>query len=180
MPRSTIPQDAATVLAPTVPNPARRIDRLFAAYGADHKNPINVSLHGVAVPMIAWSVTALTASLPVPQAFVPQTLGAIFNWSWPLIAAALIYYATLGSWRMTAAMAAFAAIFLALIHAYPANAPLSLPAGAGLVFATAWVVQFVGHTIEGRQPSFMHDLQFLLVGPAWVMSHVFKALGIRW
>ncbi len=43
-----------------------------------------------------------------------------------------------------------------------------------VIFAAAWVGQFYGHQIEGQKPSFMKDLQFLLIGPAWVMNHWLK------
>ena len=43
-----------------------------------------------------------------------------------------------------------------------------------LVFIVAWIGQFYGHKVEGKKPSFIKDLQFLLVGPAWVMYKIFK------
>lgn len=156
--------------------PKRPIDRMFAAYGADHQHPVNVAMHCVAVPLIAWSVAALVASLPAPDML--RQFG--FNWAWPLVVAALVYYASLGSWRITGAMALWAALFLLPIHIYPAHWPITLPMVAGIVFVIAWAIQFIGHYIEGRRPSFLHDLEFLLVGPAWVMAHVFQALGIKW
>src|SRR3546814_6917791 len=38
------------------------------------------------------------------------------------------------------------------------------------VFVLAWIAQFVGHRIEGRKPSFLTDLTYLLIGPAWVLA----------
>jgi uncharacterized membrane protein YGL010W len=38
------------------------------------------------------------------------------------------------------------------------------------IFVVAWIGQFVGHKIEGKKPSFFEDLQFLLIGPAWVVN----------
>jgi len=40
--------------------------------------------------------------------------------------------------------------------------------------------QFIGHAIEGRRPSFFKDVQFLLTGPAWLMSFLFRAAGLRY
>ncbi len=42
----------------------------------------------------------------------------------------------------------------------------------------AWVFQFIGHKIEGKKPSFFEDLQFLLVGPAWLLQFVYQKLGV--
>jgi len=49
-----------------------------------------------------------------------------------------------------------------------------------VVFVVAWIGQFIGHKIEGRKPSFFEDLKFLLVGPAWLLSFVYRRLGIAY
>jgi uncharacterized membrane protein YGL010W len=41
------------------------------------------------------------------------------------------------------------------------------------IFVLAWIGQFYGHHIEGKKPSFLKDLQFLLIGPAWVIHKLF-------
>jgi uncharacterized membrane protein YGL010W len=48
------------------------------------------------------------------------------------------------------------------------------------IFFVAWVGQFIGHKIEGKKPSFLEDLQFLLIGPAWLLHFIFKRLGVRY
>ena len=48
------------------------------------------------------------------------------------------------------------------------------------VFVVAWIAQFVGHRIEGRKPSFFEDLQYLWVGPLFVLAKLFARLGVRW
>ena len=48
------------------------------------------------------------------------------------------------------------------------------------VFVVAWIGQFVGHKIEGKKPSFFEDLQFLLIGPAWLMHFLYKKAGISY
>jgi uncharacterized membrane protein YGL010W len=56
---------------------------------------------------------------------------------------------------------------------------LALPVSA-TIFGVAWIFQFVGHKIEGRKPSFFEDIQYLWVGPLFVLSRLFSRLGIRW
>ena len=48
-----------------------------------------------------------------------------------------------------------------------------------IIFVLAWIGQFYGHNVEGKKPSFFKDLQFLLIGPAWILSFVYKRLGIK-
>lgn len=47
------------------------------------------------------------------------------------------------------------------------------------VFFISWVFQLYGHQVEGKKPSFLKDLQFLLIGPAWLMHFIYKRLHIQ-
>ena len=49
-----------------------------------------------------------------------------------------------------------------------------------VVFAAAWIGQFIGHKIEGKKPSFFEDIKFLLIGPAWLLGFVYRRLGITY
>jgi len=44
-----------------------------------------------------------------------------------------------------------------------------------VIFDIAWIVQFYGYKIEGKKPSLLDDIKFLLVRPAWILDHVFKS-----
>ncbi len=35
------------------------------------------------------------------------------------------------------------------------------------LFVAGWVLQFVGHAVEGKSPEFFHDWRFLFVGLRW-------------
>jgi len=59
-------------------------------------------------------------------------------------------------------------------------APRALLVVAVAVFVGAWIGQFVGHRIEGRKPSFLEDVVFLLVGPAWLLADVYRRLNLRY
>jgi uncharacterized membrane protein YGL010W len=48
------------------------------------------------------------------------------------------------------------------------------------LFVAAWIGQFIGHAIEGRRPSFLKDLQFLLIGPLWLLAAVYRRAGFRY
>lgn len=48
------------------------------------------------------------------------------------------------------------------------------------LFGAAWIGQFIGHKIEGKKPSFLKDIQFLMIGPAWLMSFVYSRLGLKY
>ena len=48
-----------------------------------------------------------------------------------------------------------------------------------IIFVIAWIGQFIGHKIEGKKPSFLKDIQFLLIGPAWLLSFIYKKYNIK-
>ena len=64
--------------------------------------------------------------------------------------------------------------FLCLVANFYIGQYLNLMLFSVAVFAAAWIGQFYGHHIEGKKPSFINDLQFLLIGPAWVIDNLFK------
>ena len=150
----------------------RPIDRWFASYSGDHRNRTNQRIHVVAVPAIAWSVIALLWSIPTPGTlFQPGVWAAI-----AMFAAWLFYYRA--SRRLGAGMAASFVLLGWLTHV------LYQRLGAGdllwlalAVFVLAWIAQFIGHKIEGKKPSFLTDLTYLLIGPAWVLAKLYRRLG---
>ncbi|WP_048441404.1 DUF962 domain-containing protein [Caenimonas sp. SL110] len=140
----------------------RKVDQLLAHYGESHRNPRNETIHFVAIPLIMLSLVGL--------------LYAAHPWiAYAFIAASMVYYARL-SLVFLLTMAALSAVALVLVNAMGA---LVLPASIA-IFVLAWIAQFVGHKIEGKKPSFFEDLQYLWVGPLFVLSRLFLKLGIRW
>lgn len=152
----------------------RRIDVLLAEYGESHQNPTNKVIHWIAVPVIAWSMIAILWVIPTPALFRATPY---LNWATIACALAVIYYLTL-SIPLAIGMAAFSALTIAIIRLIETNVAINLEWIAGALFVFAWVFQFAGHEVEGRKPSFFKDLQFLLIGPAWLMHFLFRRLGI--
>lgn len=139
----------------------KTVEQWFEEYGESHRNPMNKLLHWICVPLITFSVLGM--------------LWAIH----PLVAAvtvglALAFYVVL-SWQLAAVMAALALLMLWILNAMPM---VFWP--CAIIFVLAWVGQFIGHHVEGKKPSFFKDLQFLLIGPVWLMGFVFRQLGWRY
>lgn len=149
-----------------------RIHALLNEYGESHRDPVNKRIHWVCVPLIVWSVIGLTTAIPVP-AVLPQSI-----YTWPLIVVSLsmIYYLQVSRKLALGALAAL--ILMLLVVAIVDWLNLAVARVALLIFILAWVGQFIGHVIEGRRPSFFKDLQFLLIGPLWLLSFVYRKLQI--
>lgn len=152
----------------------RAIDRWFASYSADHRSDTNQWIHVFAVPAILWSVIALLWCIPTGTIFKPGIWAGL---------------AMFGAWRFYQRASrslgfGMLAVFLLLgaltwaLHQWLGTQHLLFLAIA--VFVIAWIAQFVGHKIEGQKPSFLTDLVYLLIGPAWVLSKLYRRLGWRY
>ena len=156
----------------------RRIDQLFAEYGESHQNATNKAIHWVCVPLIFFSIVGLMASLP--SSGVQAVLGQgnpYANWAAVGLILVLIYYVTV-SIPLSVGMMLFSALCLIVANFIIQNIPAPLWLVSLIIFFVAWVGQFYGHKVEGKKPSFLKDIQFLLIGPAWLMHFIYKRLGI--
>jgi uncharacterized membrane protein YGL010W len=146
------------------------LETWFERYAVSHRHPTNRALHAVCVPLIALSLLYLLDDLPAGSIATVR-----LHWGGIAGAAAIAWYATL-SLRHAAGILAIAGLVGYGLQNHPAltSAPVM-----ATVFGLAWVGQFVGHQIEGRRPSFVDDLRFLLVGPVWVLDGLYRRLGGR-
>ena len=154
----------------------RAIDRLLAEYGESHQNPTNKKIHWFAVPTIFWTVVALLWSLPVPEF---MTALPLVNWATIALAGAVIYYFTL-SVPLAIGMLLFTIFCMVEVVIFQMLVPVALWKAALVIFVIAWIAQFYGHKIEGKKPSFFKDVQFLLIGPAWLMSFIYRRFAISY
>jgi len=42
------------------------------------------------------------------------------------------------------------------------------------------VLQFIGHKLEGKKPSFFEDVQYLWVGPLFVLRPLLLRFNLTW
>ncbi len=144
------------------------------AYGESHQNATNKTIHWICVPLIVLSVVGLLWSIPVPAALAAAS--PWLNWASISLLAAVIYYFVL-SFSLGLGLLGFAVALLA-VTAWLDQLPAPLWAISAAIFIAAWIGQFIGHILEGKKPSFFQDVQFLLIGPMWLMSFVYRRLRI--
>lgn len=152
----------------------RKIDMLLTEYGESHQNHTNKAVHWVCVPVIVWTVMVLLHSLPVPTWFAALPW---LDWLIVSLGLAMIYYVLLSP-SLAVGIAVYAATGIYLIRLLESATTRPIwQFGLGL-FVLAWIGQFWGHKIEGKKPSFFKDIQFLLIGPAWLLSFLYRRAGI--
>lgn len=149
--------------------PQKTIQQWFDEYGESHRNHTNKLIHWICVPAIFFSIVCLLSLIRVSQWFSGASIAMVLVTLFyvrisPRITIGVVLFYILCLWGASQ---------LALL-----NVPLWQLALA--IFVVAWIGQFLGHRIEGKKPSFLKDLQFLLIGPAWLMGFIYRKLGIRY
>ncbi|ADN75691.1 protein of unknown function DUF962 [Ferrimonas balearica DSM 9799] len=148
----------------------KNIQQWLNAYGVSHQNPINKTIHWICVPIIMWTVLALLWEVHLPGQ-------PLLNLALVLIVISLLFYWRL-SRNLAIGMVGVTASMVGIILWHQATLAIPLWQSALTLFVVAWIFQFIGHKIEGKKPSFFEDIQFLLIGPIWLLSFIYRKLGI--
>ena len=144
----------------------RNFEQWMDEYGVDHTHPTNKLIHKICVPLIMFSIIGILWSLPRWNSI---------NWALVLIIPTLLFYISLKKTVMLVLMI-IQTFLMCWISAVLYGQGILLEVSI-TVFILAWIGQFVGHKIEGRKPSFLQDLSFLLIGPLWVNRFLLQKLG---
>jgi uncharacterized membrane protein YGL010W len=139
----------------------KTISEWLDEYSESHQDKTNKAIHWVCVPAILFSIIGILAHFSA-------LLTAL------ILVLTFVFYARLDL-VLAVAMAALLAVMAWLIFI--------LPVGVGFyiaIFVLAWIGQFYGHKVEGKKPSFLKDLQFLLIGPIWCMDAYLGKLIPKW
>ena len=151
-------------------------------YGVSHQNPTNKLIHWICVPLIMLSLLSLISIIPFPfKNYELLTVGDLvvkINWMTLFLAYSILFYLRL-SFSIAIGMLLIAILMIASIS-WIEFFDQTIWRLSLFIFIVSWIGQFVGHKIEGQKPSFFfEDIQFLLIGPAWLLSFIYKKLGIK-
>jgi len=150
----------------------KTMQQWFTDYAVSHQNTTNKKIHYICVPVIFFSIIGLIMSIPTKVLMQLTGLNnpLVINWAVLISIPVLIFYIRL-SFKVFIQMALFTIV--CILGNYFLSAKINLLLFSIILFVIAWIGQFYGHHIEGKKPSFIKDLQFLLIGPAWVFTKIF-------
>ncbi len=145
----------------------------FDEYAVSHQHPINKKIHYVCVPAIFFSIVGLLMSIPNASLISITGISNALYVNWAVIALIVIMFFYL---RLSLSMSLKFFVFSVgcILINHWIGTQVSLGLFSLTVFIIAWAGQFYGHKLEGAKPSFLQDLQFLLIGPAWVIAQLFN------
>ena len=137
------------------------LTRLLESYEKNHQNPINEAIHIIAIPLIMFSILGMTAAFDIFLEYI-------------LVGIVIFYYLKLSK-IAALLMLVWLLIYLGLVVLLkPYIIEISI-----LLFAFGWILQFFGHFIEGKRPSFFEDLRYFLIGPLFVAQKLISKFGIK-
>ena len=151
----------------------KSVQEWLDSYGESHQNSINKKIHWICVPLIMLSLLGLL--WPLQLSFLSDS--DYFNVTSLLIFLISIYY-----FRLSISMGV-GMLFISIAMLFLINYINSFGIGRSIyivIFIVSWIGQFIGHKIEGKKPSFFEDLQFLLIGPLWLLSQLYIVLKIKY
>jgi uncharacterized membrane protein YGL010W len=142
---------------------SRNIHALLAQYSESHRNPTNELIHFVCVPLIVFSLLGILWAIHPVLALAA-------------VGAAMWYYLQLSK-PFAVGMLAMSILMLSILAAMPPVTVLPLSIA---VFVVSWIGQFIGHKIEGKKPSFLDDMRFLLIGPLFVLGFLYRRFNLAY
>ena len=144
----------------------------FDNYSISHQNKTNQKIHLFCVPIIYFSIVGLL--MCIPPSFLKDILNEdvplLENWAVLISVLVLLFYLRLDL-LVFVQMLLFS--LFCLLTNFALQKAFNLRNFSLVLFSLGWIGQFYGHKIEGKKPSFVEDVQFLLIGPAWVFKKLF-------
>lgn len=149
-------------------------DGWLERYEQNHSDLTNPVVYWAAVPMVVVGTVGLLWSLPIPAEF--YEISPLLNWGSAFLIAATIYYFIISlsiAIGMLPFMLGLASLQLWLSASdYPA-----LGVSVGLLVAGT-VGLWLGRRGSGGLVAVLEDLQLMMIGPAWLLSVMYRRFGI--
>ena len=149
-------------------------DGWLERYGEIHENLTYPAVYWTAVPLVVTGTVGLLWSLPVPAQF--YEISPLLNWGSAFLMAAAVYYFII-SLPIAIGMLPFI-LGVAAIQLWLEQSLYSHPHVAGGLFAGGIIGLWLGHRNQRGLRPLLTDLQLMMIGPAWLLSALYRRLGI--
>lgn len=149
-------------------------DGWLQRYGASHSNLTYPVLYWISVPMVVVGTVGLLWSLPVPVQF--YEISPLLNWGSAFLMATAVYYFII-SLPIAIGMLPFI-LGVAAIQVWLQQSLYSHPHVSAGFFIGGTIGLWLGHRDQPGLRPVIADLQLMMIGPAWLLSVIYKRLGI--
>ncbi len=150
------------------------IDSWLQRYEDTHQNLRNPVVYWAAVPMIVVGTVGIFWDLPVPPEFIE--ISPLLNWGSAFLMATAIYYFII-SLALAIGMLPFL-LGIASLHQWLAASPWP-HTGLSFAFLVAGTTGLLlGRWGKGCLRGVIEDFQLMMIGPAWLLSVLYRRFRI--
>lgn len=143
-------------------------------YGETHSDVASPLVYWAAVPMVVIGAVGLLWWIPVPAEF--EAISPLVNWGSLFLMAATVYYFII-SVPLAMGMLPFV-LGVAYVHVWLETSNYS-PVRVSAAFLVAGIIGLLlGQRREKPVIRVLRDLQLMMIGPAWLLSVLYRRMGI--
>ena len=143
-------------------------------YGSSHNDLQFAAIYWLSVPLLVLATVGMLWSLPVPDAF--RQISPILNWGSAFLMAAVVYYFII-SISLAIGMLPFI-LGVALAQIWLLETTWSLARVSASLFIVSMIGLYLGHIKGGGIRAVVQDIQFLMIAPVWILSNLYRRIGI--
>ena len=143
-------------------------------YEQSHSNLRYPMLYWAAVPTVVLGIVGVLWALPIPDEF--YDISPLFNWGTAFLMVSAVYYFII-SLSLAIGMLPFLIGVAAFEMWLAASDYALLNLSTGLLVAGI-IGLWLGHPRRGALINVARDLQMMMIGPVWLLSVVYRRLGI--
>ena len=149
-------------------------DQWLITYGENHRDVGNASVYWLAVPLLVVGTVGLLSSVPVPEAFL--NISPFLNWGTAFLMATVVYYFII-SISLAIGMLPFMLGVAALVSWLNVSQYPLVWISSGLTGGAVLGLWF-GQYAKGGLKGIVQDIQLMMIGPVWLLSVLYRRLGI--
>ena len=149
-------------------------DGWLERYARNHDNLTYPLIYWAAVPMVVLGTVGLLWLLPTPDEF--HAISPLLNWGSTFLMATTVYYFII-SLPLAIGLLPFM-LGVAACQMWLGQSEFSpLRVSAGLLVAGT-IGLWLGHRNKRGLAPVLRDLQMMMIGPAWLLSVLYRRIGI--
>ncbi len=150
------------------------IDGWLKRYEDSHRDMTYPAIYWAAVPVVVVGTVGILWALPIPDEFFE--ISPLLNWGTAFLMAAAVYYFII-SVSLAIGLLPFV-VGVAGIHTWLEQSDFSpLRVSIGLL-AAGIIGLFMGYRNRSSLRPVLQDLQLMMIGPAWLLSVLYRRIGI--
>lgn len=149
-------------------------DHWLTHFEDSHRDVTFPLLYWLAVPALVLGTVGLLWSLQVPAAF--SAISPVLNWGTTFLMASVVYYFII-SLSLAIGMLPFMFGIVAFEMWLEAGGLPLRQVAASLILAGV-IGLYLGRYRSGGTSAVVRDIQLMMIGPIWLLSNLYRRLGI--